>query len=47
MAKCVRWVAVRAIEELLCDSDTEEQCASQDSDVGAADDIQMILTAEF
>ena len=30
------------IEELICDSDSEEQFVSQDSDVGAAD--QMILT---
>jgi hypothetical protein len=42
MAKCVRYIAVNETEELICDSDTEERCVTQDSDVGAAD--QMILT---
>jgi len=35
----MRYVAVSETEELLGDSDTEEQCVSQDCDVGAADDL--------
>jgi hypothetical protein len=30
---------VSETEEWICDSDSEEQCVSQDSDVGGADDF--------
>jgi hypothetical protein len=39
MVKCMCNVAVSETEELICDSDSEEQCVSQDSDVGDADDL--------
>ena len=39
MAKRVRYVAVSETEELICNSDSEEQCVSDDSDVEAADDL--------
>jgi hypothetical protein len=45
VVKCVRYVAVSENEELICDSDTEERCVTQDFDVGVAD--QMILTTVF
>jgi len=35
----MRYVAVSETEELICDSDTEEQCLSLDSEVEAADDL--------
>jgi hypothetical protein len=38
-AKCVRYFALIDTEELICDSDSEDQCVSQDCDVGDADDL--------
>jgi hypothetical protein len=35
----MRYVAVSETEELICDSDTEEQCLSLDTEVEAADDL--------
>ena len=39
MAKCVHYVDVSQTEETICDSDSQEQCISADSDVETADDL--------